>query len=96
MRAKRLFGTSPTPVGIPTKWAPRRDEGAYFSDEAWDIERARRAVDIAFERLENYCKSGGIVVIPKQGIGTGLAELPTRAPKLYQYICDRIRDLEAL
>jgi hypothetical protein len=81
-------------VGIPTKWAPRKDPGAYFSDDDWDKRLAIKRIDEVFARLESHCKAGGTVVLPSDGIGTGLGQLPTRAPKLYEYICNRIRALE--
>jgi hypothetical protein len=36
----------------------------------------------AFEILE----AGGIVVLPSDGLGTGLSELPTRAPRTNEFL----------
>jgi hypothetical protein len=33
---------------------------------------------------------GKTVVVPTDGLGTGLAELPTRAPKIFAFIENRI------
>jgi hypothetical protein len=35
-----------------------------------------------------------IIVIPADGLGTGLAELPTRAPKTYAYLCEKLEQLK--
>lgn len=72
----------PNSVGVPTKWSPRRDPGAYFSDSDWDIGDVRHAIIGAFERMERHLQAGLDVVIPTDGLGTGLAELPQRAPKI--------------
>ncbi|MFL7901589.1 hypothetical protein ACJ41P_10680 [Azospirillum argentinense] len=74
----------PNAVGIPTKRAPRRDESAYFTDD--DYSTAVAAMRLDMIRLGEHVKQGGVVVIPADGIGTGLAELPTRAPRIHAYI----------
>lgn len=74
----------PNAVGIPTKRAPRRDEAAYFTDA--DYTTAVAAIRSDMIRLADHVKRGGIVVIPQDGIGTGLAELPRRAPRIHSYI----------
>jgi hypothetical protein len=71
-------------VGIPTKRAPRRDEAAYFCDA--DLEAATPAITAAFERLRQHLRAGGDVVWPVAGVGTGLAELPRRAPAIAAFI----------
>ena len=35
-----------------------------------------------------------MVIIPIDGLGTGLAELPTRAPKTYAYLCEKLEQLK--
>jgi hypothetical protein len=74
----------PNAVGIPTKRAPRRDEAAYFTDDDYTTAVAAMRDDMV--RLADHVKSGGVVVIPADGIGTGLAQLPTRAPRIHSYI----------
>ncbi len=81
----------PNAVGIPTKWRPARDAQAYFSDS--DYDRVVPAIDAALQRLVAHLEAGGTVVLPKQGVGTGLSELPTRAPKIYAHIIDQFRDM---
>lgn len=89
-QAKELRG-EPNVVGIPTKWRPARDEKAYFTNA--DLKAALPAIDEAFERLESHLEAGGVVFWPADGVGTGLAQLPTRAPDIHGYITNRFRRL---
>ena len=68
-------------MGIPTKNWPARDEGAYFTDQ--DRDRFWAVALPRFVRLRDHLKAGGTVVWPADGIGTGLAELPRRAPQIW-------------
>jgi len=65
--------------GIATKRAPRRDEAAYFSDKPDEI----KAVKADIARL---LATGKEFVIPKGGLGTGLAQLQNRSPKIAKII----------
>lgn len=56
----------------------------FFRDE--DYDRAKPRINAAFVKLFAHAANGGEVVWPKDGIGTGLAELPTRAPKIWKMI----------
>lgn len=76
----------PNAVGIPTKWRPERTPGAYFTDADWENGDVRHAVLDAFRRIEEALAEGRDVVIPADGVGAGLAELPTRAPKIHAVI----------
>lgn len=71
-------------VGIPTKWKPSTDADAYLHDNDFDI--IRGDLDAAFGRIVMHIANGGDVVWPADGVGTGLAELPTRAPLIWEYI----------
>lgn len=70
-------------VGIPTKRKPERGFDAYFSNQ--DFPRFLRAAEKDIERLLKHSVNG-VVIWPKDGIGTGLAQLPTRAPIIWKYI----------
>ncbi len=80
----REMRDEPNSVGIPTKWLPTRDENAYFTDD--DFDRVHMAIEKPLRRLFDHLVAGGNVVWPEDGIGTGLAELPTRAPRIFQFI----------
>ena len=80
----------PNAVGIPTKKHPSHREFAYFNDDEYEINI--KHIDEAFLDIGGNKN----IVIPEDGLGTGLAQLPTRAPKTYQYILFKIAALEKL
>lgn len=82
-------------VGVVTKWKPERTPSAYFTDSDWLNGDVRHALFQAFDRIEAALADGRDVVIPADGVGTGLAELPRRAPKIAAYIERRIAALES-
>lgn len=82
-QAKEMRG-EPNAVGIITKRYPKNDIEAYLNDDDFLDWRKESRKDYA--RLENHVKKGGIVVWPADGIGTGLADLPNKAPRIYSQI----------
>ena len=82
-QAKEMRG-EPNAVGIPTKLLPGTSGADYFSDE--DFDRAKTKIEAAFVRLFAHAAHGGEIVWPADGIGTGLAKLPRRAPKIWKLI----------
>ena len=78
----------PNAIGIPTKKAPRRDEGAYFNDA--DLQENKAAIDEAFNKIPDEAT----VVIPKDGLGTGLADLANKAPKTFKYLQEKLAELQ--
>lgn len=95
-QAKEMRG-EPNTVGVPTKWNPSRVEDAYFDDrDELGVARARVLIQQAFAVIESFLATGHDVVIPAAGLGTGLAELPTRAPSLHRFIIDRTAELERI
>ncbi len=93
-QAREMRG-EPNAVGVPTKWRPERNSGAYFTNAAWQSPDVRYAITWAFNRMRHALDAGRDVVIPADGIGTGLAELPARAPELHARIERAIARLEA-
>jgi len=82
----------PNAVGIPTKKLPSNREAAFFSDE--EFEKNKAAIDRAFKRLSQISSTAlQIVVVPADGVGTGRAQLETRAPRTFAYLQKRLRDL---
>lgn len=74
----------PNAVGIPTKWHPMMDDASFFTDDALDKVRPR--IQAEFRRLSRHLSNGRDVVWPREGVGTGLAQLPQRAPAVAAYI----------
>jgi len=93
-QAKECRG-EPNAVGIPTKKRPSMDENAFFTNADFAI--AKAAIDRGFLRLAVHVREGGVVVMPANGLGTGLAQLPTRAPMIHAYILKltvRLREVD--
>lgn len=73
-------------IGVATKWRPDNDPKSFFTDHdprCW----AHLVRDI--DGVEREIERGATVIVAADGLGTGLSELPTRAPRLHQYIIDR-------
>ena len=86
----------PNTVGVPTKWAPERKRSAYFTDDDRLNRDVWHAIREAFDKMRSALDAGQNVVIPEDGLGTGLAELPARAPKLHAMIEAAIASLDCL
>lgn len=86
-QAKECRG-EPNTVGIPTKWHPMMDEGSFFTDA--DLPKVRPRIQYEFRRLSEHLATGRDIVWPRDGVGTGLAQLPQRAPAIAAFI-DRCR-----
>jgi hypothetical protein len=82
----------PNSFGVPTKWAPDSQTSSYFKDEDWGL--VEDAILFPFLIALAWIRAGKTVVTPLDGLGTGLAELPTRAPKIFETIKIRLEILE--
>jgi hypothetical protein len=80
-QAREMRG-EPNAIGVVTKWAPSNDNTAFFDDMPDCFTRV--SFDLA--RISRLLEQGKTVVVPEDGIGTGLAQLPRRAPKLDRFI----------
>lgn len=89
-QAKALRG-EPNAVGIPTKNSPGWGPRDYFSDD--DYELNCWAIDAAFKKI--YARNPQAVVLPMDGIGTGLADLKKKAPRTYGHLENKLRELGA-
>lgn len=89
----------PNAVGIPTKKSPAMGEDAFFTDD--EFEENCKVIDDALmdvwqlwlDYVATYCTKEIAIVIPSDGLGTGLAELDTRAPKTFAYLEERLAEL---
>lgn len=80
-------------TGIATKRMPTMEDKAFFNDNDFENlknELNREIVKIK-GRLQND-KNFDTIVFPVDGLGTGLSQLPEKAPKLYKYLCTLLRD----
>lgn len=85
-QAKEMGGEE-NAFGIPTKKAPDNNPNSFFSDK--EFAENKRAIDEAFARIP----LDKTIVIPKAGIGTGLARLSSQAPKTFAYLNEKFASL---
>ena len=78
-------------TGLATKSRPTMEPNAFFTDEAEEFFKNQIAKDLIKikQRLNNNINFDTIV-FPIDGLGTGLSELPTRAPNVYKYLCEML------
>lgn len=83
-QASQMRG-EPNAIGLPTKRSPAMTEDAFFSNDPVDLFRVMAASQLDQARLIRHITSGGTIIWPQSGIGTGLAQLKTRAVVIYAY-----------
>ena len=75
--------------GIVTKKLPEMSVRAFFTDD--ELVENKKLIEADIRNiLDNY--EGKLIVFPSAGLGTGLAQLNTRAPKTFQYLSKRLYD----
>ncbi|WP_316200871.1 MULTISPECIES: hypothetical protein [unclassified Bradyrhizobium] len=80
-QAKEMRG-EPNAIGVATKWSPSMDSRAFFDDTL----ACRAIVERDLLTIDDRLRAGKTVVVPTDGIGTGLSQLPQRAPNLHHFI----------
>lgn len=78
-------------IGVATKFTPTTGSNAFFSDQ--EFEQNVKIIEADLKPVVYALEHGDIVIFPLDGLGTGLSELPTRAPKTDAYLKDRIKAL---
>lgn len=84
----------PNAHGIRTKKAPSYDKWAMWTDD--DFDRVTLLIKEDFEKPYRFVSDGRTVVIPSSHFGTGRADLPERAPKIFEFIERKIELLVEL
>lgn len=80
----------PNAIGVATKWAPSNRPEAFYAE---GDPAALRVIDADIDKVAAALADGRTVYVPRDGLGTGLSELPRRAPFLHQHIINRFRAL---
>src|SRR3990167_1001 len=80
-------------IGVRTKKAPNNLQNSYYSDD--EIEDNLEKINDDFAKIELELVAGKTVVFPEDGIGVGLAEMPTRCLATYMKLCSFIKELES-
>lgn len=82
-QAREMRG-EPNAVGVRTKKHPSMLEKAFFTDDEYDANVAMIREDML--RADEWRITGGIVVYPADGIGSGLSRMPQRCPETYRFL----------
>jgi hypothetical protein len=81
----------PNAVGVCTKATPGGPNEFWGDDR---FEENCTVIDADLTRAFNHARKGGNIVIPSDGLGTGLAQLDTKAPRTFKYLSGRLSKLE--
>lgn len=74
----------PNTIGIVTKRAPHNGEDAFFTDKDFTVWQFTNKDLFALQA--SLIEDGNVIVWPLDGIGTGLAQLDKRAPRIHRQI----------
>jgi len=83
-----IIRDEPNVIGVPTKNSARK----FFSDDDYDV--AVEAIDEAFQKIDEARGLGKVVVLPEDGLGTGLAQLEEKAPRINNYLQRKVKALK--
>lgn len=83
----------PNAVGVATKWSPSMRETSFFNDS--DYEHISKIIDTDFEPLFKAALKEKTIILPADGLGTGLSKMPTRCPKLYRLLRSYVETLKS-
>ena len=82
----------PNAVGVRTKRRPQLNEGDFWTDETYTANCRMIEEDLA--RVRQHLAEGGTIVIPEDGLGTGLAQLAERAPQTLAFLQAALDELK--
>ena len=84
----------PNAIGIPTKKYPSNDPESFYTDAEYNenITKINTAINIIVGLSTSY----KYIVLPEDGLGTGLADLPRKAPNTYKYLVNAINNLRKI
>lgn len=79
-------------TGLATKLYPGMEPGDFMSDNLYNehcmiIDKDIQKILKVFENKDNGYTE---IVFPIDGLGTGLSKLPEKAPKVYEFLCNKL------
>lgn len=89
-QAKEMRGEQNS-FGVRVKRFPGKDNLSYYTDYTYKENIKKITED--FDIVERHLKGGKDGVIPKDGIGTGLARMKDFAPRTLEYVENKIKEL---
>jgi hypothetical protein len=82
----------PNAVGVRTKAAPGIGKDDYWYDDQAELYKVLISYDLL--PVHVHLKNGGIIVIPADGLGTGLSRMKETCPKVFAALQTMLTDLE--
>lgn len=78
-----IIRDEPNAFGVPTKRLPSMNNEAFFSDkqDEYDIVKSKLIY------LWNEHQKGKLIILPEDQVGSGLAKLEQKSPKINELIC---------
>lgn len=89
-QAKAMRGEQ-NAIGIATKRSPGMRHDDFFYDG--DYDELVHIIDLDFAPAKLHVALGEVLIIPTDGLGTGLSKLPEHAPRVLAYIDSHITTL---
>lgn len=87
-QAKVMRGAA-NAIGIATKYGPTMNrKDMWIEKNHNDFRTFKNIIDNDLEAVYNILEQDGLIVIPTDGLGTGLSKLPQNAPLTNQYLND--------
>ncbi len=83
-RGQAIIRGEPNAFGIRTKHKPATSTSSYFSDERY--EKNIKMMKDDFVKALEAVPQNGTLVLPRDGLGTGLADLPNKAPQTFAWL----------
>ena len=80
-------------AGIPTKKTPHSYSYAYYNDDDYDRNCSNITKAIQDIKKKILVSKYKFLILPSNGLGTGLAKLPEKAPKTYAFLQQSIGQL---
>lgn len=74
----------PNAIGVATKWTPTSGTNAYFTDDTYLA--ACLVITKDFRKVFAARDAGSTIIIPADGLGTGLSKLPEKAPRVNAHL----------
>jgi len=86
-----IIRNCPNSIGIPTKKFPNNYLTSFYSDDQLEEnkEKINFAISVIIDKAKNYEE----IVLPKDGFGTGLSQLPQKAPMTYLYLNEVVKNM---
>ena len=69
--------------GVATKRAPTMSATGFFYDDPYDLKSMIFDLNTLIN-IQDY----EYIVFPKDGLGTGLSQMPEKSPKLFKLLCE--------